>query len=102
MTDCVEEARGERIVVTREGNPVALIIGIDGEQLALGSDASLLFFYKDEHSCMPDEGYQNALYDKQVTVRLTFGKRLYSLSLYGVKLKTVEKKRLEETQWIFI
>jgi hypothetical protein len=51
---------------------------------------------------MPDEGYQNALYDKQVTVRLTFGKRLYSLSLYGVKLKTVEKKRLEETQWIFI
>ncbi|WP_133511248.1 hypothetical protein [Candidatus Thiosymbion oneisti] len=40
LNACIEEAQQERLVITREGNPVALIIGIDEEQLELGSDAS--------------------------------------------------------------
>nr|VFK64544.1 MAG: Antitoxin Phd_YefM, type II toxin-antitoxin system [Candidatus Kentron sp. UNK]VFK71132.1 MAG: Antitoxin Phd_YefM, type II toxin-antitoxin system [Candidatus Kentron sp. UNK] len=40
LNDCVEEARQGRLVITRKGNPVALILGIDEELLALGSDAS--------------------------------------------------------------
>jgi len=40
LNACVEEAQQERLVITREGNPVALIIGIDEEQMELGSDAS--------------------------------------------------------------
>ncbi len=40
LNACVKEAQQERLVITREGNPVALIIGIDEEQLELGSDAS--------------------------------------------------------------
>nr|VFJ47622.1 MAG: Antitoxin Phd_YefM, type II toxin-antitoxin system [Candidatus Kentron sp. FM]VFJ52357.1 MAG: Antitoxin Phd_YefM, type II toxin-antitoxin system [Candidatus Kentron sp. FM]VFK07724.1 MAG: Antitoxin Phd_YefM, type II toxin-antitoxin system [Candidatus Kentron sp. FM] len=40
LNDCVEEARQGRLVITRKGNPVALLIGIDEEQLELGSDAS--------------------------------------------------------------
>jgi antitoxin (DNA-binding transcriptional repressor) of toxin-antitoxin stability system len=37
---CINEAQHERIVITRNGKPVALIIGIEGmdeEQLQLGS-----------------------------------------------------------------
>jgi len=38
LNTCINEARRERIVVTRQGKPVALIIGIDEEQLELGRD----------------------------------------------------------------
>ncbi|MFC1974868.1 hypothetical protein ACFLXQ_00550 [Chloroflexota bacterium] len=37
---CVDDAQHERLVITRNGKPVALIVGIEGldeEQLALGS-----------------------------------------------------------------
>jgi antitoxin (DNA-binding transcriptional repressor) of toxin-antitoxin stability system len=37
---CVDEAQSERIIVTRQGRPVALIVsveGLDEEQLQLGS-----------------------------------------------------------------
>jgi antitoxin (DNA-binding transcriptional repressor) of toxin-antitoxin stability system len=37
---CVSEAQNERVVITRNGKPVALIVGIEGldaEQLQLGS-----------------------------------------------------------------
>lgn len=37
---CVSEAQNERVVITRDGKPVALIVGIEGldtEQLQLGS-----------------------------------------------------------------
>ena len=37
---CINEAQHERIVITRNGKPVALVIGIEGmdeEQLQLGS-----------------------------------------------------------------
>ena len=37
---CVSEAQRERIVITRNGKPVALIVGVEGldrEQLELGS-----------------------------------------------------------------
>lgn len=37
---CVDDAQRERIVVTRKGKPVALIVGIKGmdqEQIALGT-----------------------------------------------------------------
>ncbi|OIP32881.1 MAG: hypothetical protein COW04_05515 [Deltaproteobacteria bacterium CG12_big_fil_rev_8_21_14_0_65_43_10] len=37
---CINEARQERVIVTRQGKPVALVIGIDEEQLELGSDDS--------------------------------------------------------------
>lgn len=37
---CVNEAQHERIVLTIEGKPVALMIGIDAEQLEQGSDDS--------------------------------------------------------------
>jgi len=40
LNACVAEAQQERLVITREGNPVALIIGIDEEQMEFGSDAS--------------------------------------------------------------
>ena len=38
---CVNEAQRERIVITRNGKPVALVVGIEGldaEQLELGSN----------------------------------------------------------------
>jgi antitoxin (DNA-binding transcriptional repressor) of toxin-antitoxin stability system len=38
---CVQDAQQERVVITREGKPVALIIGVEGldvEQLELGSN----------------------------------------------------------------
>ncbi len=37
---CISEAQNERVVITRNGQPVALIVGIEGldtEQLQLGS-----------------------------------------------------------------
>ncbi len=40
---CVKEAQHERVVVTRDGKPVALIVGIEGfdrEQLELARDAA--------------------------------------------------------------
>lgn len=39
---CVNDAQRERIVLTRDGKPVALVIGVEGmdeEQLQLGSSA---------------------------------------------------------------
>ena len=40
LENCVQDAQQERLVVTRNGKPVALIVGIDGldeEQVELGS-----------------------------------------------------------------
>ncbi len=40
LDTCIKEAQGEYIIVTRNGNPVALIIGVEGmdeEQVRLGS-----------------------------------------------------------------
>ena len=37
---CVSDAQSERVVVTRAGNPVALVVGVQGldeEQIALGA-----------------------------------------------------------------
>ena len=37
---CVSDAQSERIIVTRDGNPVALVVGVQGldeEQVQLGS-----------------------------------------------------------------
>ncbi len=37
---CVDEAQRERVVLTRKGKPVALVVGVEGmdeEQLGLGS-----------------------------------------------------------------
>lgn len=37
---CVSEAQNERVVITRNGKPVALVVGLEGldtEQLQLGS-----------------------------------------------------------------
>ena len=41
LDDCVSEAQHERIVITRNGKPVALVVGVaglDAEQLELGSN----------------------------------------------------------------
>lgn len=37
LDSCVEDAQKERIVLTRDGQPVALLIGLDEEQRQLGS-----------------------------------------------------------------
>src|SRR2546428_12648785 len=42
LDECVSEAQRERILITRNGKPVALVVGIaglDAEQLELGSSA---------------------------------------------------------------
>jgi len=42
LDSCVDAAQRERVVITRQGKPVALIIGVEGmdqEQLELGSSA---------------------------------------------------------------
>src|SRR5437867_9192711 len=41
LDDCVSEAQHERIVITRNGKPVALVVGVaglDADQLELGSN----------------------------------------------------------------
>jgi len=38
LDSCVIDAQQERLVVTREGKPVALVIGINAEQLEYGTD----------------------------------------------------------------
>ena len=41
LFDCISDAQREKIVITRNGKPVALVIGVlglDTEQLELGSD----------------------------------------------------------------
>lgn len=41
LDNCVSNAQRERIIITRNGKPVALIIGVEGmdeEQLQLGSN----------------------------------------------------------------
>ena len=40
LNSCINEARQERVIVMHDGKPVALIIGLDEEQLELGSKAS--------------------------------------------------------------
>ncbi len=40
LDSCVIEAQRERVIVMRKGKPVALVIGIDEEQLELGRDHS--------------------------------------------------------------
>jgi antitoxin (DNA-binding transcriptional repressor) of toxin-antitoxin stability system len=40
LNTCVDEAQRERVVLTRNGKPVALVVGVEGmddEQLQLGS-----------------------------------------------------------------
>lgn len=40
LESCVNQARQERLVITRNGKPVALLVGVEGmdrEQLELGS-----------------------------------------------------------------
>ena len=42
LESCVSQAQRQRVVITRKGRPVALLVGVEGldrEQLALGSDA---------------------------------------------------------------
>ncbi len=42
MESCVSQARRERVIIVRNGRPVALIVGVEGmdtEQLELGSSA---------------------------------------------------------------
>jgi antitoxin (DNA-binding transcriptional repressor) of toxin-antitoxin stability system len=41
LESCISQAQQERVVIVRNGKPIALIVGIEGmdqEQLALGSD----------------------------------------------------------------
>ena len=47
LATCVEDAQGEQIVVTHNGKPVALVIGVagmDGEQVELGAEAAFWEF----------------------------------------------------------
>lgn len=41
LETCVDDARTERVVITRDGKPIALVVGVEGldeEQIQLGSD----------------------------------------------------------------
>ena len=40
LGSCIDKAQQERVIVTRKGKPVALVIGIDEEQLDLGRNDS--------------------------------------------------------------
>jgi len=40
LQNCVSQAQQERLLVTQDGQPVALVIGVDKEQLELGQDAA--------------------------------------------------------------
>ncbi len=43
LDTCIEQAQQDRVVVTRDGRPVALIVGIEGmdeEQIELGSSSA--------------------------------------------------------------
>ena len=47
---CLENARSERVVLTRNGKPVALIVGVEGmdeDQLRLSSDGKFWNFISD-------------------------------------------------------
>mgnify|MGYP001586341479 CR=1 FL=1 len=42
LAGCVREAQGDRVLVTRDGRPVAIVVGLTGldeEQLQLGTSA---------------------------------------------------------------
>jgi hypothetical protein len=44
---CIKDARRERVVLTRKGKPVALVVGVEGmdeEQLRLGSSSKFWTF----------------------------------------------------------
>ena len=38
MADCVAEVSHDQVLLTRSGQPVALMIGLDPEQVELGND----------------------------------------------------------------
>ena len=40
LQDCVNQAQEDRLILTHNGQPVALVIGLDEEQRELGQDAS--------------------------------------------------------------
>ncbi len=43
LDDCVRESQGDRVILTRDGLPVALVVGLEGldqEQLELGISES--------------------------------------------------------------
>jgi antitoxin (DNA-binding transcriptional repressor) of toxin-antitoxin stability system len=40
LQECISQAQEDHLIVTRDGRPVALVIGIDEEQLELVQDAS--------------------------------------------------------------
>ena len=50
LDSCIDEAQQERVIVTRKGKPVALIIGIDEEQLDLGRDDSFWKLIEDRRN----------------------------------------------------
>lgn len=50
LDSCIIEAQQERIIVMREGKPVALVIGIDEEQLELGSNSSFWKLIKERRT----------------------------------------------------
>jgi len=42
LAECIKDAQRERVVITRNGKPVALVVGVEGldaEQLELGSSS---------------------------------------------------------------
>jgi prevent-host-death family protein len=42
LEDCIEDAQNERVIITRNGKPVAMVVGVEGmdrEQLALSQSA---------------------------------------------------------------
>lgn len=78
---CVKDARHERVVITRKGKPVALIVGVEGldeEQLQLGSSPKFWTLIEERR--------------KQKTIsRAELEKKINGAN--GSMMKTAEKRR---------
>ncbi len=69
LSTCVTKAQGERIVLTREGRPVALLVGIEGldeEQLALGTSST---FWKLMRERRKEKTMPRAALEKKIAQR---------------------------------
>ena len=63
---CVEDAQQERVIVTRGGKPIAMVIGLDDEQIQLGHDDA---FWKMIEERRKQKTLTQAEFDEAVAAR---------------------------------
>jgi prevent-host-death family protein len=67
LRDCVQAAQDDRVVITRNGKPVALIVGVEGmdlEQLELGNSKR---FWELIKQCRRQPSLSRAQVDKRLS-----------------------------------